>query len=172
MKASRKQFIKDGHAAACSEWKTKIEKEFPKLFKETKLFVGKWYKRQIDNGLWFLTKIEMDCAFGYGFDMDRDWVDISREYNYDTDLIPATDKEVEEALIKEAKKRGFKKGVEFIDVFDGKLEVADGNRFELSHTGRLLYNCDRIFSKGKWATIIDTISKEEAEKELGKTIID
>jgi len=32
MKQSRIQFIKDGHAAACSEWKERIEKEFPKLF--------------------------------------------------------------------------------------------------------------------------------------------
>ena len=32
---------------------------------------------------------------------------------------PATDKEVEEALIKEAKKRGFKEGVIFVSTFSG-----------------------------------------------------
>ena len=34
MKKGRKDFIKKAHENACSEWKTKIEKEFPKLFKE------------------------------------------------------------------------------------------------------------------------------------------
>ena len=37
MKQSRKDFIKKVHKNACSEWKTKIEKEFPKLFKEEAL---------------------------------------------------------------------------------------------------------------------------------------
>lgn len=32
MKKSRKKFIKEAHEHACSEWKDKIEKEFPKLF--------------------------------------------------------------------------------------------------------------------------------------------
>jgi hypothetical protein len=43
MKKSRIEFIKEGHAAACSEWKAKIEKEFPKLFVKEELEVGKWY---------------------------------------------------------------------------------------------------------------------------------
>ena len=43
MKESRKEFIKKAHSAACSEWKTNIEKEFPKLFKEDALEVGRWY---------------------------------------------------------------------------------------------------------------------------------
>jgi hypothetical protein len=37
MKKSRKDFIKKAHENACSEWKTNIEKEFPKLFKEDAL---------------------------------------------------------------------------------------------------------------------------------------
>ena len=28
-----------------------------------------------------------------------------------------------------------------------------------------------IYSKGKWAEIVETITKEQAEKELGKTIL-
>lgn len=32
MKKSRVEFIKEAHAQACSEWKKKIEDEFPKIF--------------------------------------------------------------------------------------------------------------------------------------------
>ena len=34
------------------------------------------------------------------------------------------------------------------------------------------YGIGDMFYNGKWATIIETITKEQAEKELGKTIID
>ena len=44
MKQSRKEFIKKAHSAACSKWKTNIEKEFPELFKKDGLEIGKWYK--------------------------------------------------------------------------------------------------------------------------------
>lgn len=82
---------------------------------------------------------------------------------------PATDKEVEEALIKEAKRRGFKKGVRFeclygwtnnkysewrndeisFRYYEGGLWVYGINFYELC-----------IFQEGKWAEII----KEEPLK--------
>ena len=172
MKQSRKEFIKKAHSAACSEWKANIEKEFPKLFKEEALVVGKWYKRQIINGLWFVTRFENGCSYGYGFDSDGNWANVSRGYNYSLKLTIATDEEVKQALIKEAKKRGFKEGVMVVSkgyddtVFDGEF------RFEEWHKNTLDgFNAGDIFKDGVWATIKETITKEQAEKELGKTIL-
>tara|TARA_R110000772_G_C13310212_1_gene439951 strand:- start:3271 stop:3789 length:519 start_codon:yes stop_codon:yes gene_type:complete len=172
MKDSRKQFIKDGHAAACSEWKTKIEKEFPKLFKETDLVVGNWIKTE--DCLAFVEEFLGNDFKGYGF-CDNSWFESTSDWTSNVKgWTPATDKEVEAALIKEAKRRGFKEGVSFkctqtprIGKF-GKLTYVSGNNGLYSNGTE---DGEWLFRKGEWATIIETITKEEAEKELGKTII-
>ena len=178
MKESRKEFIKKAHSAACSEWKENIEKEFPKLFKEDALVVGKWYKRKEDLNLWFLTHINNECSFGYGFDYSGYWADESTGFNYSLELNRATEKEVEEALVKEAKRRGFKKNVVIITSKTGVKRTLNSNNFEmignnlvcLSSKGSYIYSS--VFTNGKWAEIIkETITKEQAEKELGKTIL-
>ena len=169
MKESRKEFIKKAHSAACSEWKTNIEKEFPKLFKKDNLVVGKWYKSG-------------KCLFNYqknsnvyGFFKDGIWTYKNWSWSFrDKNASLATDEEVKQALIKEAKKRGFKKGVMvrcegYNDaIFDGEF------RFGMFKGGVLDgINIGDIFKDGVWATIVEeTITKEQAEKELGKTIID
>jgi len=172
MKESRKQFIKDGHAAACSEWKAKIEKEFPKLFKETEYKKNDWV---------FMGDVTMELSKIYDFDNAGDprvyRIDGIKNVWYLSDVVrPATDKEVKEALIKEAKKRGFKKGVKVVSPYnsDHTRVIASSFRFE---RGSLVFTCESgwrtyLFVDGKWATIIETITKEEAEKQLGKTIID
>ena len=90
-------------------------------------------------------------------------------------MTPATDKEVEEALIKEAKKRYKNSQAKCLH------DASDYNskeEYEINHEsdGCLRFKNNTgvgcLFSMGKWATIINTITKEEAEKELGKTIID
>ena len=178
MKESRKEFIKKAHSAACSEWKKNIEKEFPKLFKEYALVVGKWYKSR-------------SCLFNYqkqgnvyGFFTDGGWNNGGWSWD-DTSAKPATDKEIEEALIKEAKKRGFKEGVKFIKLGNGVVQTVDGLPY--FQAGRVAVESPKtewsrvykggssnpsIFEYGKWAEIIkETITKEQAEKELGKTIL-
>ena len=183
MKDSRKEFIKKAHSAACSDWKTKIEKEFPKLFKEDALVVGKWYIN-IDGlkCLHFVTKItDSKEYFAYGFSFSNEWKNnkgfgsVNDYTNKNFRL--ATDKEVEEALIKEAKRRGFKEGVRIkskwmpnisANKLNGKFMF--DNKFELcaATNGLMIYT---IFQNGVWAEIVDTITKEQAEKELGKTIL-
>ena len=173
MKESRKEFIKKAHSAACSDWKTNIEKEFPKLFKKDALVVGKWYKRKQDSRLWFVTHIKNGCSYGYGFDYSGYWADESAGFNYSLELNKATDKEVEQALIKEAEKRGFEEGVAFKSVSGRNSidRVCDGFRY-YSNQNQLCSGKGSVFIKGKWATIIEeTITKEQAEKELGKTIL-
>lgn len=174
MKKSRKEFIKEAHNHACSEWKQKIEKEFPKLFKTTELVVGEWYK--------FIDKPEViGCYKGngvyYGFNDNLDWV-----YGGSMTIVdwwkPATSEEVESALIKEAKRRGFKKGVQLKCAYNDALSTYCGcYDFELKSVvdGKTEIACKNtgvyLFNGGKWATIVETITKEEAEKQLGKTII-
>ena len=164
MKESRKEFIKKAHSAACSDWKENIEKEFPKLFKKEEIYG--WYKSK-EEKCW--------CVFlengisRYGFDSFGGWFE-GEDYTYklEKDDYKATDKEVEEALIKEAKKRGFKEGV-LTDC------GAIGNRFKHQfrpNENTFYFSNIRVFQNGKWLEIIkETITKEQAEKELGKTIL-
>jgi hypothetical protein len=179
MKQSRKDFIKQAHESACSDWKKNIEKEFPKLFKKDNLEVGKWYTDDLDQGfLVFITKIKGDKYYGFGFNGSGAWSEGGNgswgSISNDIDRL-ATDKEVEQALIKEAKKRGFKEGVTVKSSYDKTHIRTIKSSFELSLNGLVFYcnegNRTHLFNNGVWATIIkETITKEQAEKELGKTI--
>jgi hypothetical protein len=178
MKLTKKQqeFIKDAysHSDVSQTWKNLIKDNFPKLFEATELEVGKWYYNDY-NQLWFVTKIKDYCAYGYGFKSCGEWACESKKYNYSLDLKPATDEEVEQALIKEAKKRGFKKGVvaesvydkHYSGIIDGEFSVQDGQLW-----CDALDNCYSIqlFKDGKWATPINTITKKEAEEKLNCVI--
>lgn len=127
------------------------------------LEVGKWYKTNELGSpfLIFITKIILDSVaqcMAYGFCHEGEWYDNSR-FGINN-LTPATDKEVEEALIKEANKRGFKEGV------NADLSTANpchlknyhflSNDFEYSKPCNWL-SLDGviIFEDGKWAEIIE-----------------
>ena len=174
MKQSRKDFIKKAHENACSEWKTNIEKEFPELFKEDSLVVGKWYKwLGINKSIGVLgekCKFHKDSYKLSYFIGEGSYTSCSSKY-----LEPATDKEVEQALIKEAKKRGFKEGVNYKTASERLVQELVFNKLQFNQDGNGGYLTDgcrgSIFEYGKWATILETITKEQAEKELGKTII-
>ena len=174
MKESRKELIKRLHSIVSMQPRYDIEKEFPKLFKSESLEVGKWYKYNKGGFNWLMCFQSNKEDVNYGFNTSGTW---GNSYSIRaTEWTPATDKEVEEALIKEAKKRGFKEGVNYIAVGEeagvtsnlgsGKFRYGVGDKDALCICGYL-----RIYYKGKWATIINTITKAEAEKELGKTII-
>ena len=170
MKESRKKFIKKAHSAACYEWKENIEKEFPKLFKEDALdVIFGWNKVPGQSALVFLQGEKTTCGFDYG----GNWANTWHENTSSTKYIPATDKEVEEALIKEAKKRGLKP-LNHRCLEDGSIWVNNigGNYEYYPKENKLMIGASTVFLDGKWATIIkETITKEQAEKELGKTIL-
>ena len=179
MKESRKEFIKKAHSAACSDWKENIEKEFPKLFKEDALVVGKWYKLTKDYGslekgsvfpfIKYQDSLEECAIVGHSI-FDNSKTDYSAPFS--NTLTPATDKEVEEALIKEAKKRGFVKGVNISYLIGTRNSFGFDGTFSIYHDSLVDNRRAVIFSEGKWAEIIkETITKEQAEKELGKTIL-
>jgi hypothetical protein len=163
MKKSRKEFIKEAHSSACSEWKYNIEKEFPELFKKDPLEVGKWYKSEI--ATFKVTSVAPLKSYGI---YSGKWAN-DNFTNITTRIKPATDKEVEEALIKEAKKRGFKENVRFKCLYNHDYK---GKCIPLfCSDGYLWLEGGCVFKDGKWATIVETITKEQAEKELGKTIL-
>ena len=173
MKESRKEFIKKAHSAACIDWKTNIEKEFPKLFKKDKTPYGWYFASDSKVFLYYFDGNTITYGFNWvgGF---SDNLMVSGKHG-----IKATDKEVEEALIKEAKKRGFKEGVKYENYLGSNGFIKDScwkfisSLNTLSQENNKGNNLHYIFDKGKWAEIIkETITKEQAEKELGKTIID
>ena len=169
-----KDFIKKAHENACSEWKTNIEKEFPELFKEDALVVGKWYESG-GNLFNVMSVVDYTWCLCYGFDRNGWLYNSKRCINNESSVRPATDKEVEQALIKEAKKRGFKEGVNYKTASERLVQELVFNKLQFNQDGNGGYLTDgcrgSIFEYGKWATILETITKEQAEKELGKTII-
>lgn len=185
-----KEQIKSLHFNGSLTNQEDLECMFPKAFEEEKkeLVVGKWYKskniKTAPYGLFFLTnnkliagRLNSDC--GYGFDYLGNW----KESNYDLSgtkpgsLVESTNQEVEEALKNEAVRRGFKEGVYFIDQ-TGQEQVCNGQmslneKYKGYSVDGLCFGKSNglIFRNGVWATIIPTITKAEAEKELGKKIV-
>ena len=138
------------------------KKQLKKQLKELpSLEVGKWYK-SIGGGfkyLLYLVSIDngLDSCTAYGFVDDEFYIET--DINFDMKQVPATDKEVETALIKEAKKRGFKEGVRFNNACKTG-EIAHGkntgvvNKIRSNDCGLFTSNQYIIFN-GKWAEIIE-----------------
>lgn len=133
------------------------KKQLKKQLNELPSFeVGKWYN--IKNGIAYLT---YNSGLGYGVHCDE-WRDELFVDEY-TILSLATDKEVETALIKEAKRRGYKAGVK-IKSFCPPTYAFNLNcrpiRMCFQHYNggddkalRMGGAC--IYSNGKWAEIIE-----------------
>tara|TARA_R110002167_G_scaffold274525_1_gene480596 strand:+ start:908 stop:1423 length:516 start_codon:yes stop_codon:yes gene_type:complete len=170
MKESRKEFIKELHSVVGTVWQTSIEKEFPKLFKEDDLVVGKWYKHYSGGSNYLVCVIDKKTAYGFMGERYSKSLFFGK-HRLSQGAVRATDEEVKKALIKEAKKRGFKKGCEYIGVRDLTIQKATKNIDVWNCNSCIEMGFDYVFLDGKWATIIETITKEQAEKELGKTII-
>lgn len=148
---------------ALKEW-------FPQAF-ESELKVGRWYNAK--NGcLFFLKEITNDWFKGYGFTSSKNYYLDFQEYKT-TQLTLATDKEVETALIEEAKRRyNFTK--EMIWEFNGvnyRLSYPQFSNFNLSEN-ELFFGGGILFSDGKWAEIINeplTLTVDEIAEKFGTT---
>lgn len=116
-----------------------------------KLEVGKWYKTK-DWGntnfgaLIFITEFKESTVSGYGFNAIG-WNNQSDLWSKKNLTIPATDKEVETALIKEAKKRGFK-------YCNWRFEYNELHATNGCVAGGWIGLGFSIFDDGKWAEII------------------
>lgn len=128
------------------------------------LEVGKWYKYPDNEKFLFcVTKLLGDKkAYGYGWGMVGEWRYVGNEIWGTDNLIPATQKEVEYALIAEARKRGFKAGVEINNGslgFRDQWQKIEGGNIEWKY-GHLNLGelCTSIFHDGKWADVITPAS--------------
>jgi hypothetical protein len=153
------------------EKELKLLREIEELKNKPKFEVGKWYKLTRDYGI-----LKKDMVFMYVRRQDDDnkypFVIVNHQMfsevsdggkNYlapnEDQLIEATNEEVQTALIKEAKKRGFKEGVRFQSAWDSVEYIFNKigtYRDRRPHPSLVAEPLGAIFCKGKWATIIDT----------------
>lgn len=154
-----------------------VKQWFPEVF-EIVLEVGKWYK----SPSYLICKQEGLNCFGFYLN-GMSWIEgVSHDIgpHIAAGYVEATEAEVFEALKNEAVKRGFVEGVWFKGCEGAhkdkilKLEhIKFAAGFSKKNIG--LYASNRsswIFHSGKWAEIIPTKTKSEAEKELNCKIVD
>lgn len=152
--------------------KYNMKDEFPEVF-ETNLEIGKWYKSDV--GLFFVTKIENEIATAYGFDRGL-WNDLGVfDIKIAEDDTRANPQEVEAALVNEAKNR-YKIGQFVFDEWSQvRMNINQLSRFVYAREVLFVLNDNNskiiLFHNGKWAEIIPTKTKEEAEKLLNCKIV-
>lgn len=176
-----KQFILDAHEAACSSWKTKIEKQFPEVFPKIKLEIGEWYKVKA-KGWTKDALVYFDNNEGrthYGFNHTGRYGNLYNNlrnclFDEYLEISLADEYEVANALIDEAKKRGFyNDGVTFKSEFSDFIWTKTGNISieytddtlklwsDISETKNDNYKDTArghniIFKEGVWAEIVST----------------
>lgn len=141
--------------------------------KEPRFEVGEWVrvkqKGHVQHDTLVMLKFGIGGCKWTGIKVDGKDGDGFEDFN----LTKSTHKEVEKALIKEAKLRGFKEGVRFKSVCN-KSECTMRDNKLLNWNGSTLWNngIGRVFQNGKWATIIEQkeMTQKDIEKELGYKI--
>jgi hypothetical protein len=156
---------KEQRATTKNTYEKFIEDKFPSLE------VGKWYKSKYD-GLVFVESIQGVRFTGYGFNTANGWQDNADYWYTEAFTTEATKEEVEAALIKEAKSRGFRYGVKYNDINHG-IRYKCKEEFKLNPTlTKLMCTVGGgwIFKEGKWATPIVQDPTKEKLSELEYTI--
>jgi len=162
-----KHKITEREIKAIANGQADIKDLFPDVFK-VKFEVGKvyktkygnlfFYKGSTDNGLSLLT---------YGF--DRGSFTNSTKFNI-IDAKEATQKEWEEALIKEAERRGYEEGIYFKSIIGDNNFLIKGSCLKYGWNNQdclhEINSLGLIFRDGVWATIIPTLTKQQAEEKL------
>lgn len=166
-----KKFIKDAYEGnfgeMCNNWKEIIERQYPE-FKEKDFKIGEWYTNNND---YLMVWNGGNNTFGFINDEFNDgWSFFAKKGK-----TLATEKEVKNALIKEAKKRGFKEGVTIISLVDDCLKIIDNRYntkdFQYFKDGNSLYlNGYKIFIKGEWAKIVSEPPKKMTVAEISKKL--
>lgn len=123
--------------------------------------VGKWYTYQPNKTMFHVVSIGKS-VFAYGIDFEGNWNKTCNWMNIDdigiSDIREATKEEIENALVEEAVKRGFAKGVYFNSPNGKYTYTAINNKFEFIIDDptyqRLMIGDHAIMVNGKWAEII------------------
>ena len=142
--------------------------------------VGKWYKGNestcVFSVLFYCTKVDGDKLYGYGL-INNNWTENSSSINIadnENECVEATPKEVEEALTKEAVKRGFKEGVKVKGVkYDTLRTVNNPSNIDFWMKDNVLWmdadtlcNSIDIFRCGVWGEVIKTKTIEELVNDI------
>lgn len=147
-----------------------VKEWFPDAFKP-ELEVEKWYKYPIFSEKFIFHFNGNIDTFQYGFDAIGDFsISLAIRNEEINQYFEITPQEVENALINEAKKRGLNVYGAYIESTQGICGNITGGSYVYS-SNKLYYSGFVIFDNGQWAEIIETITKEEAEKLLNKKII-
>jgi len=164
-----KKFIKENEGMTLKE-------AFPEVFESD--FTG-WAKdNNIGNEKW-IGYVENDFLM-YGIGASGEWFDRRGMNILNRNNIPATPQEIQEALEKEAVRREYKENVRISRLFDKELQDCSIDKNIFPKDAGFFYNLKNdylehfgfvIYSKGQWAQIIPTITKQEAEERLGMKII-
>jgi len=144
-----KKFIKENAGMTLKE-------TFPEVFES---FTG-WMICESNKYIAYFEKDNLK----YGIMASGDWFENSN-YKLSNCAVdrPATPQEIQDALEKEAVRRGFKEGIEYLSPSSRIDNICDGN-FNFNNGDNCLYsNGIAVFNNGIWATIIQTITKQEAE---------
>jgi hypothetical protein len=151
------EFVKEAHKAACNDWKKRIEEHVPELAEPK----NDWY--WWENNLLYYNNGEET----YGF-WDGKWCD-NLAFSTLSGKIPATNKEVETALIAEAEKRGFKVGVK-VKTVKGYVGTITNNHTPSFEAERnwFYYNNMMVFDNGKWAKKIENPIPKSLQKAIDK----
>lgn len=184
-----KEQILELHESNSPETRIQIAKMFPDAFKK-ELEVGKWYKRLHNSALFYVTEIlniDSNHCKVFGFDYLGNWMSENAKTFPDNDF-EATSKQVETALINQAKKRGFIDGAKFKSFEKGNpIRTINENGYcgFSSDSNVLVIGTSKtewdnyqsnpvIFEKGKWAQIIpqekQVIPMEKALKIIAKKL--
>lgn len=168
-----KEYYNGKYGSMCADWKGIIETHYPE-FKESEQFkVGDWVvcweagiitRPEEEQGGNFLTSF-----VDGGTQQMVSFKNIKRK---------ATPQEIEAHLIAEAKRR-YKKGDSIKCLYSGAIKILEeaepgknqsNSDSEFWHNGTEGKNC-QVYKDGIWAEILETITKAEAEKQLGKKIV-
>ena len=154
-------------AANLKEW-------FPDAFKKD-MEVGKWYKGTAD--IEFLVYYQSNGFDNYGFWEDQPYRDnlLFGDCWYNMSRL-ATDEEVEAALKKEAKKRGYKQGITCAFGKGAYNRMISENEIrwvpDWQDKGALCMGMNVIFTQGNWAEILHqektVVPMEKALKIIAK----
>lgn len=174
--------IKTIHEKTSVSNQEEIEEWFPEVFESQvkELKIGTWYN--YNNAIVNYQGTVNSLLQGYGIRLgEESWIRLGNMGRSPEEWKEASKKEVLKALKNEAVKRGFVKGGFVKDnglhdsckqneLLEEPIFDLDEEEFWIKNVGELNYNC-LIFEYGIWAEVIETITLEEAEKQLGKKII-
>lgn len=153
--------------------KKKLEKK-PKAKKVKEPEKGKWYAS--GSVIVCCSKYSDGLMYGYGMGSFR-WSSIDASH-WGTKISTwklAKDSDVEKMLIKEAEKRGFKKGVKYVHTKSGDKLVSTGKHNLTSDGCQLTDGIYYIFEGGKWAEIIEDkleLNGKEVKIEKGRGVME